>query len=47
MWDTIDIVWPTCNDCLSKGAKGRVISDESLEFSFTVRCDVHMVDTDV
>ena len=47
MWDITDIIWPTCDDCISKGAKEWVIVDESLELSFPVRCDVHMVDGDV
>ena len=44
MWHIIDIVWPTCNDHFSEGAKEQVILDESLELSIPVRCDVHIVD---
>ena len=47
MWDIIDIIWPTCNDYFSKKAKVFVILDESLELSFPVRCDMHVVDGDV
>ena len=47
MWDIIDIIWPTCDDWLSKGAEEWVILDESLELSFSDGGDVHMVDGDV
>ena len=47
MWDIVDIVWPTFNDCLNKGMEEQVILDQSLELSFPVRCDMHMVDGDV
>ena len=47
MWDIFDIIRPTCNDHLSKGLEEWVILDESLEVSFSIGCDVHMVDGDV
>ena len=43
----IDIIWPTCSDHLSKVVEEWIILDESLELSFYVGCDVHMVDGDV
>ena len=45
--DIINIIRPTCDDHLGKGAEEWVILDARLELSFSVVCDVHMVDGDV